>query len=249
MPDVQTPGTTDPNAPTAAPGSPDPLARLYHMSTTAGVGTQDYTAINPTAIAALLLGLASATIVLGRTMLIVPAIGVICAVIALIQISRSNQTQTGKGLALLGLLLCFAFGGGRVGFDAYAHWHTAADEQQIAGLMHELGQDLNGARYEQAYALFDDRFRSRVSLETFKTAWQGFENMPMVGRVQSVEWNHQNMEFEQSPDGTTAAAGAMGLFHFGQSNAEPTRLVIQFGKAEGHWQITNVPNVFPSKKK
>jgi hypothetical protein len=144
--------------------------------------------------------------------------------------------------------LCLAFGGGRLGFDAYAHWHTAADEQQIAALMHELGEDLKAARYEQAYALFDDRFRSRISLETFKTAWLGFENMPLIGRVRSVDWNGQTMEFERSPDGTTASAGAMGLFRFGQSNSEPTRLVIQFEKADGRWQIVNIPNVFPSRK-
>jgi len=114
MPDVQTPGSTEPNATSAAA---DPLARLYHMSTTAGVGAQDYAAINPTAIAAVLLGLASATVVLGKILFVLPALGIICAIVALVQISRSNQTQTGKGLALLGLLLCFVFGGGRLGYD------------------------------------------------------------------------------------------------------------------------------------
>ena len=246
MPDVQTPGSADPN--TAVPGAPDPLAHLYHMSTTAGVGTQDYAAINPTAIAALLLGLASAMVVLGDILLILPAVGLICAVVALVQISHSNQTQTGKGLALLALLLCFAFGGGRLGYDAYTHSRAAADERQITDLMHQLGDDLKNARYEQAYGLFDDRFRARVSLETFKTTWQGLENNSLIGRVVSVDWNHQAMEFERSPDGTTAAAAAMSLFRFGQPNSPPSRLIMQFEKSEGGWKISNVPNFFSTKK-
>lgn len=242
MPDVQTPSGTEPS-PT---GGADPLAHLYHMSTTAGVGSQDYVAINPTSIAALLLGLGSAVVVLGDILLLVPVIGAVCAIVALVQIGRSNQTQTGKGLAASGLLLCILFGGGRLGYNAWQRLHAANDEKQIVQLMHELGEDLNASRFEQAYGLFDERFHSRVDLPAFIDEFQRFEKRG-IGRVVSIDWNGQGMEFEQTPDSGAAYAGAMGLFRFA-GGGPPTRLIVQFNKSEGRWKVSSIPNLFPVRK-
>jgi hypothetical protein len=247
MPDVQTPSGTDPNTSGNAPaGGQEALSHLYHMSTTAGVGSQDYVAINPTSIAALLLGLGSVVVVLGYILLLVPAVGIVCAIVALIQISRSNQTQTGRGLAISGLVLCVLFAGGRLGFAGYQRLHTASDERQVAQLMHELGDDLEARRYDQAYALFDDRFRARVDMAEFTQEFDNFIKVG-IGRVLSIEWNRQGMEFEQTPDSGTTYGTAMGLFRFA-SGGEPTRLVIQFDKISGQWKITSIPNLFPAKK-
>lgn len=247
MPDVQTPSGTEPRPASGdAAGGSDPLAHLYHMSTTAGVGSQDYVAINPTSIAALLLGLASAVVVLGNILLLVPLIGVICATVALAQISRSNQTQTGRGLAVGGLLLCILFGVGRLSFEAYQRLHAAGDEKQIAQLMQKLGDELHAANYEQAYALFDERFHSRVTLSAFTDEFQRFEKVG-IGRVVSIEWNRQGMEFEQTPDSGAAYAGAMALYRFA-GGGEPTRLIMQFDKSQGVWKITSIPNLFPVRK-
>src|SRR5947208_762197 len=85
-----------------APSDPDPLAHLHKMSTTAGLGTTEYVAINPLSVATIFLGLASALALLDNTLLAVPALTVIAAIVSLRQISHSGGTQGGKGLAILG---------------------------------------------------------------------------------------------------------------------------------------------------
>src|SRR5271167_101284 len=91
----------------------DPFQRLHKMSTTAGLGSGDYVAINNAALTALLLGIASCLVLWGSTLLLViPALSVLSAILAFRQVSASNGTQTGKGMALLGLLLSLGMGGG-----------------------------------------------------------------------------------------------------------------------------------------
>src|SRR2546429_5411940 len=94
--------TSEPK-PADAPIDDDPLARLHKMSTTAGVASQQYVAINNAAVIAALLGVASALALLTPTLLIVPLAGVVVAIVSWRQISNSNGTETGKPLALLGL--------------------------------------------------------------------------------------------------------------------------------------------------
>ncbi len=97
MQPIQAPAAHDPAADT------DPLLHLHKMSTTAGVGNDDYVAVNVTAVVAVLFGLASLLAVLNTVLLVFPIVGVILGVIAFRQVSHSNGTQTGKGLAVLGL--------------------------------------------------------------------------------------------------------------------------------------------------
>src|SRR4051812_15392834 len=89
----------------------DALAHLHKMSTTAGLGTTEYVAINPLAVTSIFLGLASALALLDNTLLSLPIATLICSIFALRQISRSGGTQTGRGLAVLGLLLALIFSG------------------------------------------------------------------------------------------------------------------------------------------
>ena len=234
-------------APGDVPAQPDPLARLYHMSTTAGVGTQDYVAINPTAIVALLLGFASVLVIFSNVLLIVPLVGGICAIVALVQIRRSNQTQTGTWLALLGLLLSLILGGGWALSDVIAASRHKADEQQIAKLLHHMGQDLAAGRYEQAYKLFDDRFHERVPLATFETAFAGFAKVSSMGELESVEWNNGRIEFEDRGDPPVHLAVTMGLFKF-KANPQPSRITVQLENPGDGWRIEDIPNLFPSKK-
>src|SRR5436190_20522337 len=84
---------------------PDPLARLHKMSTTAGLGTTEYVAINPLAVASIFLGVASLLALLDNLLLAVPVLAIICSVWALSQIRNSGGTQSGRALAILGLLL------------------------------------------------------------------------------------------------------------------------------------------------
>src|SRR5437763_244038 len=103
MPDVaQTTPTADSTSPTQADAH---LASLHKMSTTAGVTNLGYVAVNQTAIVAALLGLASALAFFGWLLLVIPIVGVVFAIVAIRQINDSSGTQTGRGLALLGLAL------------------------------------------------------------------------------------------------------------------------------------------------
>jgi len=248
MPDLQSNSSIPPNLAESSAGAlpqPDPLAKLYHMSTTAGVGTQEYVAINPTAIVSLLLGFASVLVILSGVLLIIPVAGAGCAVIALVQIRRSNQTQTGTWLAAGGLLLSILLGAGRAASDLVTTTRHKADEQQIAAILQTLGDDLATGRYEDAYKLFDDRFRERVTYTTFETAFAGFKELPSTGALRSVQWNNEQVEFRES-DGTSVAV-AMGIFKF-QDQAEPSRMLVQFQKSDSQWRIDNIPNIFPPKK-
>src|SRR5687767_9055265 len=70
----------------------DPLAKLHRMSRTAGLGTQDYVAINVAAVVSALLGLASVLALVTSLLLVIPVAGVICGLVALYQIKDSNGT-------------------------------------------------------------------------------------------------------------------------------------------------------------
>src|SRR2546421_5328731 len=111
---------TDPSqsSPTQSPAAPkaplvddDPLAHLHKMSTTAGLGSGDYVAVNGTAVFALLLGVASALALMTEVLLIIPLVCVVAAVVAWGQIRHSNGTQTGKGLVIVAMALGLGLGG------------------------------------------------------------------------------------------------------------------------------------------
>src|SRR3989442_50419 len=123
MPDV-TPdvsnAATNAAVTTGAGGGDDPFLKLHKMSTTAGLGSGDYVAINGTAIASLLLGIASALVLFGaHLLLLIPLAGVVCGILAFRQIADSNGTQTGRGLAAVGLLLSLGFGGFSIGKEVF----------------------------------------------------------------------------------------------------------------------------------
>src|SRR5438270_13041568 len=91
-----------------SPESPAPadehFAHLHKMSTTAGLGSGDYVAVNIPSVIAILLGIGSSLCLLDPYFLVVPLAGVICSIMALVQIQRSNKTQTGTLLAIGGLV-------------------------------------------------------------------------------------------------------------------------------------------------
>lgn len=243
MPDVQPQTVSASHSAGADSDAPDPLAKLYHMSTTAGVGTQEYVAINPVAVAALILGLASVLAFLSSVLLVIPAAGVVCAIIAIVQIRNSNQTQTGLPLAALGLLLCLGFGGGRGAYTVIRRLHVSEDEKQVAALMHQLGQDIAAEKYEDAYALFNDRFHEKINRGTFENAFRGFRSLATSGPVQSIEWNQEPMTMEEQPGNDVTIASGMAFFKF-EKDPAPRRSVIVFEKSGGTWRIHDIDAIF-----
>lgn len=245
MPDLQ-----EQSGPVAGGGAPaengDTLSKLYHMSTTAGVGTQEYVAINPTAVAALILGLASVLALLSSVLLVIPVAGLICALVSISQIRKSNETQTGLALAACGLILSIGLGGGKAGYSIIKRYHVSADEHRVAELMHELGQDLRAENYEKAYALFNDRFHDRISRTTFDNAFAAYKKSS--GVIESIEWNGEPMIMEEEAGNEVTVASGMAFFKF-EKDPAPRRSVIVFEKADGKWRVADIEQIFKNLSK
>ena len=97
------------------------------MSTTAGLGSGDYVAINGAAIASILIGVGSAIVLFdSKMLLVVPLAGIVCAILAWVQISQSNGTQTGRAVAAIGMLLSLGFGGFYTAKSVYSVIHNQA---------------------------------------------------------------------------------------------------------------------------
>src|SRR4051794_33910846 len=120
-----------PPAPQGGAEGDDPLSHLHKMSTTAGLGSGDYVAVNGTAVFALILGLFSFLAFFSEMLLIVPLACLVASVIAFRQIGRSNGTQTGRWIVVLALLAALASGGLVVARSATEGVRTRADRQAI----------------------------------------------------------------------------------------------------------------------
>ena len=75
----------------------DPLLHLHKMSTTAGVGTEDYVAVNVTSVVAVLFGLASLLSMFNTVLLVFPIVGVILGLIALARCPTATGRKPAKG--------------------------------------------------------------------------------------------------------------------------------------------------------
>src|SRR5215212_4087032 len=111
------------------PQAPDAIQKLHKMSTTAGVGSQDYVAINNAAIVSVILGLCTFLAFLGIPFLILGLAGIVSGIIALVQIRHSNGTQGGTPLALMGILLSL-FIAGTVGASNILQLMRQRDDEQ-----------------------------------------------------------------------------------------------------------------------
>src|SRR5688572_8073877 len=139
---------------TAAGGAADddPLSHLHKMSTTAGLGSGEYVAVNGPAVFTLLLGLASALTLLEEVLLILPITAIIVGIVAWRQINQSNGTQTGKGLIAIGLLCALAFGGFVVVREVTHDMRTRDDRNAIRATITEFGNKVKAGDVDGAYA-------------------------------------------------------------------------------------------------
>jgi hypothetical protein len=217
------------------------------MSTTAGLGSGDYVAINGTAILAILLGVGSAIVLLNSwLLLVVPLLGVICAMLAFVQISHSNGTQTGKAVAAIGLLFSLGFGGFFGSKSLYFLIHNKADEQEIIGIIHTFGDEIKASHYSAAYDLLDSRMKSRVSLEVFQGVGVHVTSSPLLGNLQSMDWNHLLSPDTDPVTGEETANGMMLIF-YSNSPTVPVRVGTSFRKVDGKWYIDQIPQFFPEQ--
>ena len=238
-----------PSAPPTPPAGefdgPDPLASLHKMSTTAGITSQEYVAINIPSILALLVGLASVLAVLSPVLLIVPVVGVVVGLVALSQIRASNGTQTGRGFAVLGIVLSLGIGAFVLVAAAVERSRTAADRAEIVRQIEQLGRHVAGREYDAAYAMFSDRFHGRVDRARFDAVWNGLHAFQGFGTMRGMQWNQTDVLFEADPGSGTRVATAYAWVLFDKTGDERPRHPLTFRKVGDKWVIEDAPQMFP----
>ncbi len=216
------------------------------MSTTAGLGSGDYVAINGNAIASVLLGVASGFLLMGNwVLLLLPLAGIICGGLAFRQIVGSNGTQAGRGLAGLGLLLCLGLGGFysvRQGVDAL---RNHGDQDDIVHLITQFGDMISADRYADAYTLLDERMKQQVPLAEFALKWKMQNSSPLLGRVAKMEWNNV-LEFgDDAVTGDRIASGQVLVSY--EKVSGKNRYGTVFRKLGSNWWIDDIPEIFPAR--
>jgi hypothetical protein len=213
------------------------------MSTTAGLGTTEYVAINPLAVATVFLGVASALALLDNTLLAVPVLAVLCGIFALRQIYNSGGTQTGRGLAVLGLLLAIVFSGIVLARAIVQHVRTRADTEQIDQIVKQVSKDISEGKSDAAYAAFSKRFTARVSLEEFSGRWDALKK---VGKLKALESNGR-LRFYSDPDTGQSMATGMVITEFDSATGNDRLDVLYVKSPGGGWTIDNIPQFFPDQ--
>jgi hypothetical protein len=235
-------GSQAPNIP--PPVEADPFLQLHKMSTTAGLGSADYVAINGTALAAILLGIVSAFMLLNSAVLLVfPLAGIFCSLLAFRQINHSNGTQTGRGLATIGLLLSLGFGGFYTVGQTVDAIRNRADRNQMIALIDQFGQFISRNDYHGAYNLCDQRFQQRVTEAAFTARFKAANGSPIIGSITSMEWN-QVLQFNDDPVTRDRLASTMVMVHFSKVSGVDREGTV-FRKIDGQWWIDDIPGMFP----
>jgi hypothetical protein len=231
----------------AGDGGPDALAGLHKMSTTAGITSQEYVAINIPAIVAFVLGLASVVALLSPVLLVVPLAAIVTAFAALSQIRASNGTQTGRGFAIGGIVLALLIGGIVLVKAVAGRFQSKADREAIAARIEEVGRLVKAKDYDNAYKLFSGRFQSRINRQTFETKWESTQTFQRLGRITSIEWNRTNILFQEDPSSGARVGFAASWINF-EKGEEPARFTFEFRKSGPNWEVDDIPSLFPPDK-
>ena len=226
---------------------PDPLAHLHKMSTTAGITSQEYVAINIPAIVALVLGLASVVAILHSVLLVIPLAAIVTAVVALSQIRDSNGTQTGRAFAWLGIAVALGIGGYKLAAAIADRYQSQSDRQVIAAKIEEVGRLVRAREYDKAYKMFSSRFQNRINPQTFEAKWEAAQSYGDLGRIKSIEWNRTNILFQADPESGARVGFAASWVNF-EKGSEPARYTFEFRKSGPNWQLDDVPSLFPTDR-
>ncbi len=246
MAQIPSPSSASPPRPSAASAeNNDPLASLHRMSTTAGVASQQYVAVNTAAVIALILGIASGLTMLSQMLLIVPLAGIICAVVAWRRIDDSNGTETGKPLAALGLLLSLLIGGGVLGKQLFATARARSDGRQMATVINQLRDHVNSERVADAYPLFSVPFRARVPLDVWLLRWKQIQAPDAYGKLLRMTWNAVPPQYDKTEGGDVTLGVIIVTVAF---ELTETRFTFTFRKVADAWQIEDIPEMFPRER-
>lgn len=228
------------SSPSASAGD-DQLSHLHKMSTTAGLGSTEYVAVNGAAVAAVLLGLASGLTLLEEFLLIIPLVCVVVSVVAWRQIAHSNGTETGKGLIVIGLLCAIGFGGFVVVRDATEGIRTRADRQAIGKVIADFGEKAKAGDFAGAYGLFSERFTQRVSQTEFSERLKFMRQSELYGKLKQVTWNGL-VDFTTDESTNTRYGVAKMVVELEKTGFDDT---LTFRKVGERWVIDGMNNLFP----
>jgi uncharacterized protein DUF4190 len=244
--DPQTAGPAQAAAPrhTDAAAETEPLLHLYKMSTTAGVGSQDYVAVNVTAVVAVVFGLASVLCALGYLLLIIPIVGIVLSVIALRQIRNSNGTQTGRGIAWVGLILAGGITAVIGGYRVVNALQLRSDENAIATLCSQFGQYISNGDYDRAYQLFDTEFQGRVPMDEFRSQFKEMQSGDQAPALEGAAWNGI-AEFQTDSEGVVRCSTMIKMHYRGTtSDEDDPRLEAHFRRDDNGWRIDSIGGFF-----
>jgi hypothetical protein len=221
-----------------------PLRGLYKMSTTAGLGSADYVAINVASILAFLLGIASiSAVVFGLPLLIVPLAAIVVGIVGIIKVNNSNGTQTGRLFAIIGLVLAVVFAGMLIVRTVQNRSRQHADEQQIDAIIQQLGTAIIASDYDKAYTLFSERFTQRISKTVFDSRWKPIGATELLGPLKTIGGNGE-FAFDTDPTSDIRYARTMLMLTF-EKSPTPSRLTILLRHQNGSWNIEDIPDLFP----
>lgn len=224
----------------------DPIASLHKMSTTAGISTQEYVAINSLAIAAAALGAATALAVPWPVpFLLLGVAGIVCGILALRQIGNSNGTQTGKGLALGGIAASLLLAG--ISFASLVAQKVALrpDEQAMNATIEQIGNHVNAGQFAQAYALFDPEFQAEFPFPKFEQTWKFW--LSSVGKLVTFRGNNI-FEFPTNSQGPRVVI-TMAVVRFEQIENDTRFGMALRQQGDGQWKVLHLRQIFPAQDK
>jgi hypothetical protein len=216
------------------PAPEDSLARLYHMSNTAGAGSTDYVAINSSSVLALCFTLAGLPLLfMSPWWAAVLLVATILAIVGLRQIANSNGTQSGRLVAWIALLAAALPAGGRVGY-AIQQWYALRPiEQEVTAAVNEFGSQIVARRYDNAYAMLEpNTIRQYVTLQHFRENFASWQ-VNLGHDIEAIEGN--GLVLTQQ-DGDILVADTVTVIRF-KGIAEPTRAKITLVKTYVGWKV------------
>ncbi|MDB5325752.1 MAG: hypothetical protein JWM57_1321, partial [Phycisphaerales bacterium] len=224
------------------------LAGLHRMSRTAGLGSNEYTAVNTTSVVAVIVAAASALALVTPFFLLLAVLGVVLATVAIVQIRSSNGTQTGLPLAIIALLLSVGFSGvsGYKYFSGIAQ--ERADFRQIDELVGHFGKLIAEGKSAEAYELTDTRFKEQVTLPQFQNLFdEQLAKAPTLGALQGMRTN-KLFVIESDPDsGLRMAIGNGYLDTKLRSGDDAIKTEMRFRNKDNQWRVFAIPQFFAGK--